>query len=49
MKVKKIEFEVLKDQVYNEEFFKKIRQGDKDFEDGKGRKVTMNELNDLLK
>ena len=34
---------------YNPEFVAKILQGDKDFKAGKGRKVTMKELNNLWK
>ena len=34
---------------YNPEFVKKILQGDKDIKEGKGRKITMEELNDLWK
>lgn len=49
MKAMKIKFEVSKDLAYDKEFVEKINQGDKDFEDGKGKKVTMTELNDLWK
>ncbi|MEO5909370.1 MAG: DUF2683 family protein [Pelobium sp.] len=49
MKAMKIKFEVSKELVYDQEFVEKINQGDKDFEEGKGRKVSMNELNDLWK
>jgi hypothetical protein len=34
---------------YNPEFVKKILQGDKDIKEGKGRKITIEELNDLWK
>jgi hypothetical protein len=45
----KIKFEVAKDSPYNPEFVDKILQGDADFKAGKGRKVTMDELNKLWK
>ena len=34
---------------YNPEFVKKILQGDKDFKAGKGKKITVEELNNLCK
>jgi cytochrome c len=49
MKALKIKFEVSKDTPYNSEFVEKIIQGDADFEAGKGRKVTLDELNSLWK
>jgi hypothetical protein len=49
MKALKIKFEVSKDTAYNSEFVEKIIQGDVDFEAGKGRKVTLDELNSLWK
>jgi len=45
----KIKFEIAKDPSYNMEFVDKILQGDADFKKGKGRKVTMDELNKLWK
>jgi hypothetical protein len=45
----KIKFEVAKDSPYNPEFVDKILQGDEDFKAGKGRKVTLDELNKLWK
>lgn len=45
----KIKFEVAKDAPYDPEFVDKILQGDADFKAGKGRKVTMDELNKLWK
>ena len=46
----KVPFEKDKDESpYNPEFVKKILQGDKDLEEGKGRKVTIEELNNLWK
>ncbi len=49
MKALKIKFEVTKEKPYNPEFVEKILQGDKDFKAGKGRKVTVKELNGLWK
>ncbi len=49
MKALKIKFEVSKEAPYNDEFVKKILQGDRDFEEGKGRKITIEELNQLWK
>ena len=49
MKALKIKFEVTKVEPYDPEFVKKIAQGDKDFKEGKGRKVTVKELNRLWK
>lgn len=46
----KVPFEKDKDESpYNPEFVKKILQGDKDLKEGKGRKVTIEELNNLWK
>lgn len=45
----KIKFEVAQDSPYDPEFVDKILQGDADFKAGKGRKVTMDELNKLWK
>jgi hypothetical protein len=49
-KALKIKFEISKeDENYNPEFVEKILQGDKDIADGKGKKVTLDELNKLWK
>ncbi|HEX3010173.1 MAG TPA: DUF2683 family protein [Bacteroidales bacterium] len=45
----KIKFEIKKDSPYDPEFVDKIQQGDADFKVGKGRKVTVDELNKLWK
>ena len=46
----KVPFEKSKEESpYNPEFVKKILQGDKDIKEGKGRKITIDELNDLWK
>jgi len=49
MKALKIKFEVSKESPYNQEFVDKINQGDKDFTDGYGEKMTIDELNSLWK
>ncbi len=49
MKALKIKFELKKEDTYDPEFVKKIEQGDIDFKAGKGRKITVKELNDLWK
>lgn len=44
-KALKIKYEITKeDTSYNSDFVKKIEQGDKDLKEGKGRKVTLEEL-----
>lgn len=45
----KIKFEVAKDNPYDAEFVAKIERGRKDYENGKGIIITMDELNDLCK
>ena len=47
MKALKIKFEVTRTEPYDPEFVKKIAQGDNDLKEGKGRKVTVKELNKL--
>ncbi len=50
MKALKIKFELSKNESpYNAEFVKKIKQGDEDLNNGKGRKVTLEELDELWK
>ncbi len=50
LKALKIPFEkAKKESPYNPEFVKKILQGDKDLKEGKGRKITIDELNELWK
>jgi len=49
MKALKIKFEVRIDSPYDPAFVDKILQGETDFEAGKGRKVTLDELNKLWK
>ena len=49
MKALKIKFEVSKEtkSPYNPEFVEKIKQGDEDLKNGKGRLVTIEELENL--
>lgn len=47
MKALKIKFEVSNSTDYNPEFVEKVLQGDKDFAQGKGRKVSLDELHNL--
>jgi hypothetical protein len=49
MKALKIKFELSKGTEYKAEFVEKVLQGDKDFAEGKGRKVSLDELNNLWK
>lgn len=51
MKALKIKFEVSKEveKPYNADFVKKIKQGDEDLKNGKGRAVTLEELDSLWK
>jgi hypothetical protein len=51
MQALKIKFEISTKQIdnYNPEFVDKILQGDKDIAEGKGKKITLDELNKLWK
>ncbi len=50
MKALKIKFELSKkESPYNPEFVKKIKQGDEDLKNGKGRTITLDELDSLWK
>lgn len=50
MKALKIKFELSKEQSpYNSDFVKKIEKGDDDLKKGKGRKVSIDELDNLWK
>lgn len=50
MKALKIKFELSKEKSpYNPEFVEKIKQGDEDLKNGKGRTVTLEELDGLWK
>ena len=48
LKALKIKFETTTTEApYNQEFVDKILQGDEDFKAGKGKKITVEELNSL--
>ena len=49
MKALKIKFEVSKESPYSPDFVDKIEQGDQDFLNGLGKKMTIDELNNLWK
>ena len=50
MKALKIKFELSKEESpYNPEFVTKIKQGDEDLKKGKGRTVTLEDLDSLWK
>ncbi len=51
MKALKIKFEVSKEveSPYNTEFVKKIQQGREDIKNGKGIKITLDELKEICK
>jgi hypothetical protein len=49
MRTLKIEFEVAKEKPYNPEFVAKIQKSRQDYKEGKGKTMTMNELNALWK
>lgn len=49
MKAFKIKFEISKGRAYNSDFVAEILQGDEDFKNGKGKKITLDELNSLWK
>ena len=50
LKALKIKFETTTAETpYNQEFVDKILQGDEDFKAGKGKKMTVEELNSLWK
>jgi hypothetical protein len=50
VKALKIKFEITTaEKPYDQEFVDKILQGDEDFKAGKGKKITVDELNGLWK
>jgi hypothetical protein len=49
LKAFKIRFEVTKEKPYNPEFVAKIKKSQQDYKEGKGRTVTIEELNALWK
>lgn len=49
LKALKIKFEVASIKPYNDDFVKMIQQGDEDIKNGKGKKITLDELDNLWK
>ena len=49
LKALDVSFRQENDRQYNSEFVAKIQQGDEDFKAGKGKKITIDELNSLWK
>lgn len=49
IKAFKIKYEIAKATPYDPRFVKKIKQGDEDIKNGKGRAVTLEELDGLWK
>ena len=49
LKALKIKFEVAKSKPYNDDFVNDILQGDKDIKNGKGKKITLDQIDDLWK
>jgi hypothetical protein len=49
MKALKIKFEITKDNPYDPKFVAKIEKSREDYKNGKGRKITLDELNSLWK
>jgi len=45
----KIKFEDSKEHLYNDDFIEVIQKGDNDIKEGKGKKITIGELDDLWK
>jgi hypothetical protein len=48
-KALKMEFTTSREKPYNPEFVAKIQKSRKDFSEGKGKQVTLGQLNDLWK
>lgn len=49
MKALKIKFEITKEMPHNQEFVQKIKQSKEDYKNGKGKVMSMDELNCLWK
>ena len=49
LKALKIKFEVSKERPYDDDFVKLIQKGDEDIKNGKGKKITLAEIDDLWK
>ncbi|MEA3495709.1 MAG: hypothetical protein U9R42_06710 [Bacteroidota bacterium] len=45
----KIKFEIANKKPYNEDFIKTIQQGDEDIKNNKGKKITIEQIDDLWK
>ena len=45
----KIKFEISKEDAYNADFVAKIEKARQDYKDGKGKKYTAEQLNDIWK
>ena len=49
LKALKIKFEIVTSKPYNDDFANTILQGDKDIKNGKGKKITLDQIDDLWK
>ncbi len=49
LKALKIKFEVATSKPYNDDFVNDILQGDADIKNGKGKKITLDQIDDLWK
>ena len=49
LKALKIKFEVATSKPYNDDFVNDILQGDEDIKNGKGKKMTLDQIDDLWK
>jgi hypothetical protein len=45
----KIKFEIKTSKPYNDDFVNTILQGDEDIKNGKGKKITLDQIDDLWK
>ena len=49
LKALKIKFEITTSKSYNDGFVNDILQGDEDIKNGKGKKITLDQIDDLWK
>ena len=49
LKALKIKFEIATSKSYNDGFVNDILQGDEDIKNGKGKKITLDQIDDLWK
>ena len=49
LKALKIKFEISKEKPYDNDFVEMIHKGDEDIMKGKGKKITLDEIEDLWK